>query len=222
MKKIALFGFAVFMIAIMSASALAMGGTGGVRVVHASPDAPAVDIWVDGSKALTDIEFNEATGFAQLPKGKYNVQVVPAGATQPVVIDADLRINPLKDLTVVAVGYLGSIEPLVISDFAWRASKNRALVRFVHASPDAPAVDIAVANGRTIFRDVEFKDVSRYLRVAGGEYDLEVRVAGTKTVALEVPGVMLENGKAYTIFATGTLAEGTLGAKLVEDRESKR
>ena len=34
-----------------------------VRAVHLSPDAPAVDIWVDGSKVITDLAFGEYTGY---------------------------------------------------------------------------------------------------------------------------------------------------------------
>jgi LPXTG-motif cell wall-anchored protein len=39
--------------------------------------------------------------------------------------------------------------------------------------------------------------------VAAGTYDLEARLAGTETVALSVPGVALEDGNVYTIFAMG-------------------
>jgi hypothetical protein len=49
--------------------------------------------------------------------------------------------------------------------------------------------------------------VGDYLPVDAGTYDLEACVAGTDTVALSVPGVMLEEGTVYTIFAMG-LVEG--------------
>ncbi len=45
-----------------------------VRVVHASPDAPAVDVWVEGSVALSDVSFKEITDYAELDAGTYNVQ----------------------------------------------------------------------------------------------------------------------------------------------------
>lgn len=86
---------------------------------------------------------------------------------------------------------------------------GKAHVRFLHASPDAPAVDIAVKNGPVLFKNVAFKGVGEYLSVGAGTYDLEVRLAGTKTVALSVPGVRLDNQTVYTIFAMG-LAAGTL------------
>lgn len=52
-----------------------------------------------------------------------------------------------------------------------------------------------------LFSNVPLKGVGDYLPVDAGTYDLEVRVAGTDTVALSVPGVTLADQTVYTIFA---------------------
>jgi hypothetical protein len=176
-----------------------------VRVVHASPDAPAVDVWVNDSVAFSNAPFKGITAYAPLATGTYNVKVVPTGATEPVVINADLTLDA-KDYTVVAVGKLESIEPLVLFGNNSLPAEGKSHVRFVHASPDAPAVDIAVKGGPVLFSNIAFKGVGEYLPVDAGTYDLEVRVAGTDTVALAVPGIALQNRTVYTIFATGLAA----------------
>jgi len=173
-----------------------------VRVVHASPDAPAVDVWVNDGVAFSNAPFKGITSYAPLATGTYNVKVVPTGATEPVVIEADLTLEA-KDYTVVAVGTLENIEPLVLVDNNAAPAAGKAHVRFVHASPDAPAVDIAVKGGPVLFANVAFKEVGDYLPVDAGTYDLEVRVAGTNTVALEVPGLALAGQTVYTVFAMG-------------------
>jgi LPXTG-motif cell wall-anchored protein len=130
--------------------------------------------------------------------------VTSTGATEPIVIDANLDLATMTDYTVVAVGQLANIEPLVLIDNNSAPAAGKAHVRFVHASPDAPAVDIAVANGGPVlFSNVPFKGVGDYLPVDAGTYDLEARIAGADTVALSVPGVMLDEGTVYTIFAMG-------------------
>jgi LPXTG-motif cell wall-anchored protein len=191
----------------MATSALADGHEARVRVVHASPDAPAVDIWVNGAVAFSNAPFTGITDYAKLEPGAYNFQVSPTGATEPIVIDADAELATQTDYTIVAVGLLADIEPLILVDNNASPAAGMAHVRFVHASPDAPAVDIAVAGGGPIlFPNVEFKGVGDYLPVDAGTYDLDVRVAGTETVALNVPGVTLEEGTVYTIFAMGLAA----------------
>jgi hypothetical protein len=202
MKKLfTLFG-TLFVLVALIIPGMAYAQQARVRVVHASPDAPAVDVWVNDTKAFSNAPFKGITDYASLGTGTYNVKVVPAGATEPVVIGADLTLEA-KDYTVVAVGKLENIEPLVLVDNNSAPAAGKAHVRFVHASPDAPAVDIAVKGGPVLFGNVAFKGVGDYLPVDAGTYDLEVRLAGTDTVALNVPGLSLKDGTVYTVFAMG-------------------
>ncbi|MEM7262358.1 MAG: DUF4397 domain-containing protein [Planctomycetota bacterium] len=182
-----------------------------VRVAHLSPDAPNVDVWVDGNVVLSDVPFGAISDRLPLPPGTYTVQVTPAGATEPVVIDADLTLDSGVSYTVAATGVLADIAPLVLVDDTV-TDPDFAKVRFNHTSPDAPAVDVAVAGGPVLFSNVSFGESSGYLNVDPGTYDLEVRVAGTSTVALSLPGVALAGETNYEVFAIGLLADMTLGA----------
>ncbi|HAD33406.1 MAG TPA: cell wall anchor protein, partial [Chitinophagaceae bacterium] len=95
---------------------------------------------------------------------------------------------------------------------------GKAHVRFVHLSPDAPAVDVAVTGGSVVFANKAFKTYTAFTPLDAGTYNLEVRVAGTSTVALPLPGIALTAGKIYTVFAKGFLG-GTgaqaLGAQII-------
>jgi hypothetical protein len=82
---------------------------------------------------------------------------------------------------------------------------GKAHVRVIHASPDAPAVDVAVAGGPVLFSSLAFPNAAGPSPVDAGTYDLEVRAAGTTTAALEVPGVQAQAGKIYTVLAVGLL-----------------
>ena len=203
MKRLFVISAVLVLSLALAVSATAQDGKARVRVVHASPDAPAVDVWVNDAVAFSNAPFKGITPYAALDPASYAVKVVPTGATEPVVIDATLDLAANTDYTVVAVGLLANIEPLVLVDNNSAPAAGKAHVRFVHASPDAPAVDIAVAGGPVLFSNVPFKGVGNYLPVDAGTYDLEARLAGTTTVALNVPGVSLEAGKVYTIFAMG-------------------
>ena len=207
MLKTAKTALVTLMFAATVSAALAKGGDARVRVVHASPDAPAVDILVNGSPAIENLKFGNVSPYAPLPAGVYDVEVVPTGLSAPVVIDltgtnaVNLFYN--RDYTAIAVGNLSSISPILLADDNRPVAKSSARVRFVHASPDAPAVDIAVTGGPILFPNVAFKGVGDYVTVPAGQYNLEVRLAGTSTVALSVPGVMLDGGTVYTVYATG-------------------
>lgn len=182
--------------------------TARVRVVHASPDAPAVDVYLDGQRVLSGVEYKMASDYLPVPAGEHTVQVFAAGAdpqTDSPVIDANVTLDAGIDYTVAAVGTLSEIKPLVLTDDNAAPAAGKAHVRVVHASPDAPAVDVAVQGGPVLFSDLAFGEAAGLAPVDAGTYDLEVRPAGTTDVALPLNGVQLQAGKIYTVMAVGLL-----------------
>jgi hypothetical protein len=158
----------------------------------------------DSITAFSGAPFTGITDYTELDAGSYNFKVVPAGDTEPVVIEADLDLAAGTDYTVVAIEKLENIRPIVLVDDNSAPAPGMAHVRFVHASPDAPNVDIFVADGGPLlFENVPFAQASSYLPVDAGTYDLEVRVHDTGDVVLTVPGVNLAERTVYTVFAMG-------------------
>jgi hypothetical protein len=190
-------------------------GMAELKVAHLSPDAGPVDVWLDGAVVLTSRSFETISGYLAIEAGDRRVQVTPAGQTTPLVIDAVLPIAAGTATTVAATGLLAAmdVQAIVLPDD--RNAGSQVQVRFVHASPDAPPVDVALTGGPVLIGNTAFREASAYTTVAGGTYDLEVRLAGTPTVALSLPGTVLTNGTNITVFAVGEVGNGTLGA-LVE------
>lgn len=198
--------------------ALGIGAEGDacINVIHASPDAPAVDVYLDGAKALTNLPFGKASGWVAVPAGEHQVQVVPTGAmTDQAVIDATVTLEAGAAYEVAATGLVANIAPQIYQTNLSSLADDTARVRVIHASPDAPAVDIAVKGGDVLISNLAFPNASDYLEVPAGSYDLEVRAAGTTTVALGLPGVALEPQVVYSVYAIGQLSENTLTVLVV-------
>lgn len=192
--------------------------TAEVRAAHLSPDAPAVDIRVDGALVLTNVPFGAVSGYLSTGARTRNVQVFAAGTTTNAVIDADVTLLPGRSYTLAATGFLADITPLVLEDDRMAPAAGQTHVRFVHASPDAPAVDVQVANGGPkLFTDTPFRGFAGYAPVGAGTYDLEVRLSSNDALALAVPGVALNGATNVTIFAVGLAGDGTLAALPVVD-----
>ncbi|WP_375536390.1 DUF4397 domain-containing protein [Alteribacillus sp. HJP-4] len=49
-----------------------------VRILHASPDAPAVDVYVNDEAVVEDAEFKDATDYMDLPEGDHEVAIYPS------------------------------------------------------------------------------------------------------------------------------------------------
>lgn len=199
-------------------TALGIGeeGDAAINVLHLSPDAPAVDVLLNGDVALENVAFGDFSGWVAVPAGEHQVQVVPTGEmADAAVIDAMVEVESGAAYHIAAVGKVAEIQPAIFqADLSMLEGEN-ARIRVIHTSPDAPAVDIAVAGGDVLIENLEFPNASDYLEVPAGSYDLEVRPTGTMDVALDLPGVELEAGMVYDVFATGLVEDGTLGVLVV-------
>jgi hypothetical protein len=184
-------------------------GTAEVRVVHASPDAPAVDIYAEGvtTPLVEDLAYGQATDYLSLAEGTYNLQIRPANAapdSAPVFETGNLTIPGGATITALAAGLIGStaadssfrVLPLV-EDFA-AAGAGNAIVRIVHASADAPAVAIDVGNDGT----PEIENLGRFAETGAAG------VALPADTALQI-GIWAGDPLArVTAFTTPALPEG--------------
>jgi len=192
-----------------------------VMVVHASPNAPAVDLLVDNNVAGSGLAFPNNTAYLSVDAGTRNVKVNVAG-TSTTVINADLSLTANDSYTVFAVDSVSKISTVVLNDNLAAPAAGKAHVRFVHLSPNAPAVNITLTNGTIVFGNNAFKQATDFTPLDAGTYDLQVRDAATNnTVVLDLPGIALTNGKIYTVFAKGFLG-GTgaqaLGAQIIVNK----
>ena len=200
---------------LMSALPVAADDHARVRVLHASPDAPAVDVYLNDEivGALTNVPFGVISDYLTIPAGTHNVKVYLTGDTTSPVIDADVTVEANGAYTVAAINPVASIQPAVLVDNP-AVNSGEALVRVVHFSPDAPGVDVAPDGSEpadAVVQNLEFPDDTGYLGLPGGSYDLEVRLAGTTDVALQLDPLSIEAGNAYSVFAIGSAAADPLG-----------
>jgi hypothetical protein len=228
MKRILLHSFALmlligFLTSCSKEDDVMNPSTSRVMVVHASPNAPAVDVRVNNTVALSNVAFPANSTYTSINSGSTNFKVSPTGSTN-YVIDATVDLKSNTNYSVFAIDSVAKIKAAVVMDDLTAPVAGKAHVRFFHFSPNAPAVDIAVTGGPVLFSNRMFNDqatnvsLSNFTPLDAGTYNLEVRLAGTNTVVLALPNVMLTAGKIYTVFAKG-FASGmgmqALGAQII-------
>jgi hypothetical protein len=200
--------------------------TAKVMVVHASPDAPAVDLYVDNAKVnTTALAYPGNTGYLTVNAGDRNFKVNPTGTTTT-VIDANVTLTANMAYSVFAYDSVSKIKPLVVADDLTTPAAGKAHIRFLHLSPNAPAVTVGVQNGATftpVFSNRSFETATSaaanqaFTPVDAGTYTFQVQLAGDGTPVLTVPNVALEAGKIYTVFARGIVGNTTspLGPEVI-------
>ncbi len=174
-----------------------------VRLLHASPNAPAVDVFANGNLIGDDLRFGEFTNYLPIPPAEYQIEIFPAMGPKQSVLSEEIIIPDNTILTVAVIGELPNIELYAIVDPKEQLSLNMTGLRFVHLSPNAPPVDIRLPNGTILFDDVSYREVTDYLEVPPRTYTVEVVPTGTDNVVLYVPNINLMGNRFYTVYAVG-------------------
>ena len=210
-----------------------------VRIIHASPDAPAVSVYVNNSFAaplVPCLAFPGYTGAQAaacptytaytpvLPAGSVtSAQVTPYGNPGVVAIDAPLALKAGTQYSIYAVGDLAQLAPLVVTDDNRRLA-TAAKLRVIHASPGAGPVDVYLTSGTSlsgatpVLTNVPFKADSGFLGVAAGTYYVTVTPTGTKTAAIGPLAVTLAVKGIYTAVAVDHVGGGApLGLIALDD-----
>jgi hypothetical protein len=208
-----------------------------VRIAHLSPDAPPVDVCLAPtgrpfadqpllrSLGATGLAYPRITTYVDLPAATYSVRVVnaiaPTCATPAIPDVAGLAVTAGLTATVAAIGDLepsghaANDPPLRLAVYAddTAITADKVKLRFIHASPGTPAVDVGLGTGaafQRVFANVAFGKIAAHLPLENGYIQtgpfiqaVTARLAGAASDALTVPGVTLEPGTITTAFAIG-------------------
>lgn len=195
--------------------------------LHASPDAPAVDVYLDDAKIelLTNVPFGVISGsdelpdiedVFQVPAGDHNLKVYATGDATTPFVDADVTFAADGAYLVAITNEVAAME-LQVMEYAPfdTPDPSKTQVRFFHLSADAPAVDVAVAGADpadAITHALAYPDGTAYQALPASADGLEVRLAGTTTAVLALPDVKpSEDVATYTAFLIGSAAEPAVG-----------
>lgn len=205
-----------------------------VRVVHASSDAPAVNVRFGSGGALNTSPVVSGADYKQAAEltpraGSSSLAIdgiLPGGDTTTVIeADASFRFDTHYD--VIAVGKVGdsTISPLILEDDGSRDSSSSVRLRVAHLSPDAEAaaggpVDVFVtAAGDPLPAAAtftfSFKESVGPLEVPAGDYQIRVTPTGTTTVVYDSGSVPLPAGADLLIGAVDNTVFGSSPVSLL-------
>ncbi len=183
-----------------------------LRVLHASPDAPNVDVLLDGSAVLTNVPFQAGTGYLMVDAGTRQLSLRVTG-TSTIALTQSLALSEDGYYSVIAQNEVADLGVKFIDDTG--KMKNGTIdVSVAHASPGAGNVDIYVsAAGSDIsgvepnFNDVVIGQDTGYVPLAPAVYDVTIAADGTKTPAVPgTSGLTFADGDIVTAIAVGNSA----------------
>lgn len=157
-----------------------------VRILHASPDAPNVDVLVDGSQVLADVSYQQGSGYLKVDAGARDISLRVSG-TETIALENTLTLASNGYYSVIAQDNVASLELEVLDDTS-RTGNDSTDLTVVHASTVAGNVDIYVtADGVELpatatLENVPFDANASLANVASGDYQVRLTAAGSTDV----------------------------------------
>ncbi|MBI5928341.1 MAG: NADH-quinone oxidoreductase subunit J [Chloroflexi bacterium] len=170
------------------------------RFVHAVAGTDAVDVYINGERVVSDLEYREASDFEKFPAGSYTAQVIPHNADlvpENVLLETPVFLagNGVISYVLTPDVANGGVQALQVEGrIDANDEKDFARLTVVHAIPCAAACPIEVADitepsddPQVLVKSLEYGQVA-HLELQEGDYTLAAYNQGDVRAALDERG----------------------------------
>ncbi len=163
-----------------------------LRFAHFSPDAPAVDIYVDGSLAVRSLTYPGVSQWIALEPGTHSISVSDSGNSmdKAVLGPTDVSVSAGTWQTAAVIGSSGnnSLNAVLIAEDYNDLLPGTAGFTFFNAVEGSPAVNVS-RDDVVYFAQIGYpaemgSGYSSSLRVDAGQFDVSVTAADDPTTTL--------------------------------------
>ena len=160
------------------------GGIARIQFIHNLPLPFPVDLFLDGVKLKSGLDFQSATGYGHYAAGDHNISVVPV--VPPGVPAATIEI-PLPSLVneqnyaVIAHGAVTDAKIKILSTRLRSTVDNMVEAILVHGSAELGDVDVRILDPadnmtptKLLANNFAFNSATRYISLAAGAHNVQV------------------------------------------------
>lgn len=176
-----------------------------IRILHASPTAPAVDVYANNILIAKNLPFGTVSKYVEAPPGETTVSIYVAGTKDKPIFNKVVDLTPNSFFTAAAINLPSDLSLELIQDADGSLSPSLSFLRCIQLSPISPLLDVSILNGRKLFKYLEYKEQTGYLPLSAGVYDFVIFPSNAIVFDTVIPQVKLEFGKFYTLYCLGII-----------------
>ncbi len=175
----------------------------------ASPDAPPVDILIDGSEVAGSVAYTNSTPYLSVKSGNRSVEG-RAVSNSKTIFQETVAVPESANQTLIVTGSAAQTKTLVLTDgkASSTVATGQGSVRVVNASSNMGPADIYIVNAGTglsgatpVATGVDFDESTTYQLTAIGNYEVFMTAPGTTNVFVHTGPLALTQGQFQTVLA---------------------
>jgi hypothetical protein len=202
------------------------GGAGPTRVrfFHASPDAPNLQLLLDGQADLGEIGFGSITPYVDVSNPSVELTLNSILLPDP-IIDTTVTLADSSLYTLIAEGPDSAITLRFVIDGLGSPDTSLVKLRVFHEAPSGGSLDMYITAPFADLTSVTptvagltFGSETSYRVLPSGSYQVRLTTAGTKTVVVDSGSLALSTSDVRTFVVLDAVGGGLpLGATLLRD-----
>ncbi len=175
------------------------------RILHASPDAPNIDVYVSNTRVATNLAY---TKFGLGPYGRgwrfarndLRVRVYAAGGDpgSPAIRDVTIRLDIGPCYVIVIGNFLQVLEVFTLQDPPVPPT-GQFTIRLAHLAPGIGPLDLTKSDGTPLIGGVVFKVAAPTTQNAGA-YALQVKQSGGGALLLDLGTRTFRSRERQTVY----------------------
>jgi len=178
-----------------------------LRLVQGSPDAPKMDILIDGSQVATSIAYTNVVSYLTVKSGTRRIQAL-AVSNSSAIFDQKISVGSGGNQTLVLTGPSSNIQPVLLTDSGTTSTTGDGQVRVLNASTTMGAADVYVVSagssivGATpVTTKLAFDKDTGYKPAVIGTYNVFLTAPDTINVNLTTGPLALTQSQNQTVVA---------------------
>jgi len=140
-----------------------------IRFLNATTHSP-ISVLIGTGLVVKSLERGEISSYVSVLDG-FRTITIASLSTQPVLLRKTLPVKGGEILTIAIIPTAGGVDLLSISDAPCEQHPgNLSCIRMVNLAAASKPLDLLLSDGRVIFADVSYKDVTPFKRIKPGKY----------------------------------------------------
>lgn len=188
-----------------------------VSMYNASPSSATYNIYFDTERLINGaLPFDGNISYKQINPKSYTLKLTSESSTES-KLSKQLNFAADRGYSLFIIGKEGKtgvndvdrFDILQIEDELKAPGTDKALIRFINLSPDAPALSLHEKDKDAIISDKAYKSASAFIEVDARKYIFDLKDKATNLSKGVMAEVDLKKGGIYTLVAKGLLTPAT-------------
>lgn len=154
-----------------------------IRLLHAGVNQPSVNVTIGTQQAAEKLTYGNVTPYYLEPAGRKLITVTSSRFPRLVLASSVLNFADGDIVTVVIVNARNGIALFPVYEQPCNNPVGQSCLKVANVSYNCPPANILLSNGRLLFTNVRFQDVTDYAPIRPGSY----RLLATETILCEQP-----------------------------------